>query len=124
MHQPCYCDAAEFSRNSVRLVKRCSKPDGKEFQKVTPDVLLAFKIKACVPPALITSLSAVTVANLLCEGNSAFQAMLIYAEAVWNVSCTAQQLPLKSLTTTAWADRRLQSGRPLVSSLWGSLASL
>ena len=28
--------AAEFSRNSVRLVKRCSKPDGKEFQKVNP----------------------------------------------------------------------------------------
>ena len=40
----------------MRLVKRCSKPDGKEFQKVTPDVLLASKIKPCMPPADIAPL--------------------------------------------------------------------
>ena len=57
-HQPCCCYAAEFSRNSVRLVKRCSKPDGKEFQKVSPDVLIASIIMANMPLANTATLSA------------------------------------------------------------------
>ena len=47
----------------MRLVKRCSKPDGKEFQKVSPDELIASSVKANMPLANTATLSAFRLAS-------------------------------------------------------------
>eukprot|EP00891_Asterochloris_glomerata_P006842 jgi/Astpho2/6842/Aster-x1401 len=59
----------EFSRNSVRLVKRCSKPDGKEFQKVTVRTAIGFIVMGFI--GFFVKLIFIPINQIIVGGNAA-----------------------------------------------------
>merc|ERR1712220_16639 len=58
----------DFAKNSVRLVKRCTKPDSKEYKKICLQTVIGFSIMGFI--GFFVKLIFIPINNIIMGGNA------------------------------------------------------